>query len=73
MFVSCLHHFAEGHVTYVSNGDGTVTIYPVPSHLKQSAEFNPTGVYDAIYPRDQYHAETVTLPDGDPDMIRVRS
>ena len=29
---------AEGHVTYASNGDGTVTIYPVPSHWQQSAD-----------------------------------
>ena len=29
---------AEGHVTYASNGDWTVTIYPVPSHWQQSAD-----------------------------------
>lgn len=62
---------AEGHVTYASNGDGTVTIYPVPSHWQQSAdELNSEEFMTQFTQGILDHAETVTLPDGDPDMIR---
>lgn len=62
---------AEGHVTYASNGDGTVTIYPVPSHWQQSAdELNCEEFMTQFTQGILDHAETVTLPDGDPDMIR---
>jgi len=62
---------AEGHVTYASNGDGTVTIYPVPSHWQQSAdELNSEELMTQFTQGILDHAETVTLPDGDPDMIR---
>ena len=61
----------EGHVTYASNGDGTVTIYPVPSHWQQSAdELNSEEFMTQFTHGILDHAETVTLPDGDPDMIR---
>ena len=62
---------AEGHVTYASNGDGTVTIYPVPSHWQQSAdELNSEEFMTQFTQGISDHAETVTLPDGDPDLIR---
>ena len=62
---------AEGHVTYASNGDGTVTIYPVPSHWQQSAdELNSEEFMTQFTQGILDHAETVTLPDGDPDTIR---
>lgn len=62
---------AEGHVTYASNGDGTVTIYPVPSHWQQSAdELNSEEFMTQFTQGILDHAETVTLPSGDPDMIR---
>lgn len=62
---------AEGHVTYASNGDGTVTIYPVPSHWQQSAdELNSEEFMTQFTQGILDHAETVTLPDGDPDLIR---
>jgi len=62
---------AEGNITYASNGDGTVTIYPVPSHWQQSAdELNSEEFMTQFTQGILDHAETVTLPDGDPDMIR---
>ena len=71
-----VHHLygsysAEGNVTYASNGDGTVTIYPVPSHWQQSADELNSQEYMTQFTQGILdHAETVTLPDGDPDMIR---
>lgn len=71
-----VHHLygsysAEGNVTYASNGDGTVTIYPVPSHWQQSAdELNSQEYMTQLTQGILDHAETVTLPDGDSDMIR---
>ena len=65
---------AEGNITYASNGDGTVTIYPVPSHWQQSAdELNSEEFMTQFTKGILDHAETVTLPDGDPDMIRQDS
>lgn len=62
---------AEGNITYASNGDGTVTIYPVPSHWQQSAdELNSEEFMTQFTQGILDHAETVTLPDGDPDTIR---
>lgn len=62
---------AEGHVTYASNGDGTVTIYPVPSHWQQSADELNSQEYMTQFTQGILdHAETVSLPDGDPDTIR---
>ena len=71
-----VHHLygsysAEGNVTYASNGDGTVTIYPVPSHWQLSADKLNSQEYMTQFTQGILdHAETVTLPDGDPDMIR---
>lgn len=71
-----VHHLyssysAEGNVTYASNGDGTVTIYPVPSHWQQPADELNSQEYMTQFTQGILdHAETVTLPDGDPDMIR---
>lgn len=71
-----VHHLygsysAEGNVTYASNGDGTVTIYPVPSHWQQSADELNSQEYMTQFTQGILdHAETVTLPDGDSDMIR---
>ena len=71
-----VHHLygsysAEGNVTYASNGDGTVTIYPVPSHWQLSADKLNSQEYMTQFTQGILdHAETVTLPDGDPDTIR---
>lgn len=71
-----VHHLyssysAEGNVTYASNGDGTVTIYPVPSHWQQPADELNSQEYMTQFTQGILdHAETVTLPDGDPDTIR---
>ena len=71
-----VHHLygsysAEGNVTYASNGDGTVTIYPVPSHWQQSADELNSQEYMTQFTQGILdHAETVTLPDGNPYMIR---
>ena len=71
-----VHHLygsysAEGNVTYASNGDGTVTIYPVPSHWQQSADELNSQEYMTQFTQGILDlAETVTLPDGDPDTIR---
>ncbi|MDN5022886.1 MULTISPECIES: hypothetical protein [unclassified Streptococcus] len=48
-----------------------MTIYPVPSHWQQSAdELNSEEFMTQFTQGILDHAETVTLPDGDPDMIR---
>ena len=71
-----VHHLygsysAEGNVTYASNGDGTVTIYPVPSHWHQSPDELKSEEFMTQFTQGILdHAETVTLPDGDPDLIR---
>ena len=71
-----VHHLfgsysAEGNITYASNGDGTVTIYPVPSHWHQSPDELKSEEFMTQFTQGILdHAETVTLPDGDPDLIR---
>ena len=71
-----VHHLfgsysAEGNITYASNGDGTVTIYPVPSHWHQSPDELKSEEFMTQFTQGILdHAETVNLPDGNPDMIR---
>ncbi len=54
---------ASGSITYSSNGDGTITIYPVPSHWHQSDQ-SPEG-YRALTQEILDTAQTVYVDPGD--------
>ncbi len=63
---------AEGNITYASSSDGTVTFIctePLATVWMNNGEEFMTQFTQGILD----HAETVTLPDGDPDMIRQDS
>ncbi|PTJ01180.1 hypothetical protein [Staphylococcus simulans] len=61
---------AAGHVVYKNNGDGTITIYPVPSHF-QDHRWQEEDYSREESQRIMNSGEVVPLYDGNEEAVRL--